>query len=419
MAFRMKASHGPYGIGPQSALDGEELSDEDSADLLRFRPAKGKCRAPTTVYQDFVRSGSEMNKMNKSIKLLALSAIALVAQAQAPDQVRRATLSGSSGTSGKCTIEVRVDVSAEVDIYGESGRLRTTGGQSATWTRFQCSSALPASMSDFRFRGIDGRGSVKLIQDPRSNNSTAVIRIDDTKDGTEGYTFDIEWSGASGAVPSEGFPSSTSWPNSSASGNRTRSSTGGSRNRNISTESAIDLCRNEVRTRGERDYGFVNMNITSAAADANQGRRNWITGAFRDGSSTGTSRRSSSYRFNCEVDYNSGQVRTVQILRADGSAVQAGSASSAGGWGTPLPANQGSYDQTRVYRNCQDSVVARTNRDGYQNVNFSSTAVDSRRSDWVSGTITASRGQVKDTFDFGCQMDFSSGQVRNVELTRR
>ncbi len=358
-----------------------------------------------------------MNKMNKSIRLLTLSAIALFAQAQAPDQVRRATLGGSSGTSGKCTIEVRVDLSAEVDIYGEYGRLRTIGGQSATWTRFQCSSALPASMSDFRFRGIDGRGSVRLAQDPRGNNSTAVIRIDDTKDGTEGYTFDIEWSGASGEVPSGGFPSTASWPNSSASGNRTRSSSGGSWNRNMSTESAIDLCRTEVRARGERDYGFVNLDITSAAADTSQGRRNWITGTFSEGSST--ARRPAGYRFSCEVDYNSRQVRTVEILRADGSAVQAGMSSGASGWGTPLPSYEGSYDQTKVYRSCQDSVVARTNRDGYQNVTFGSTAVDSRRSDWVSGTITATRGQVTDTFDFGCQMDFRSAQVRNLELTRR
>lgn len=355
--------------------------------------------------------------MNKSIRLIGLSAITLLAQAQAPDQIRRATLSGSSGTSGKCTIEVRVDGSAEVDIYGDSGRLRTTGGQSATWTRFQCSSGLPASMSEFRFRGIDGRGSVKLAQDPRGNNSTAVIRIDDTKDGTEGYTFDIEWSGGSGEVPSGGFSSTGSWPNSSASRNRNRSSSDGSWNRGNSTQSAIDLCRDEVRMRGERDYGFVNVNITSADADTSQGRRNWIRGDFREGS--GTSRRSAGYRFNCEVDYNSRQVRTVEILRADGSAVQAGTSSGAGGWGTPLPSNEGSYDRTTVYRSCQDSVIARTNRDGYQNVTFNSTAVDSRRSDWVSGTITANRGQVTDTFDFGCQMDFRSAQVRKLELTRR
>jgi hypothetical protein len=63
--------------------------------------------------------------------------------------------------------------------------------------------------------------------------------------------------------------------------------------------------------------------------------------------------------------------------------------------------------------------VARTARDGYQNVNFTSTAVDTSRSGWVSGTITANRGPVSDTFDFGCSMDFANATVRNLQLNRR
>ena len=74
----------------------------------------------------------------------------------------------------------------------------------------QCTDPLPYDMSDFRFRGIDGRGSVKLVQDPRNNNGMAVIRIDDPKGGSEGYTFDIEWSGASGGAPTGGFSSGAS-----------------------------------------------------------------------------------------------------------------------------------------------------------------------------------------------------------------
>ena len=65
------------------------------------------------------------------------------------------------------------------------------------------------------------------------------------------------------------------------------------------------------------------------------------------------------------------------------------------------------------------AVVARTARDGYQNVSFSSTAVDTNRSGWVSGIITAARGPVTDTFAFGCSMDFANATVRNLELNRR
>lgn len=322
---------------------------------------------------------------------------------------------GSGGTSGKCTIEVRVDASAEVDIYGDSGRLRTVAGQQATWTRMDCSDALPAAMSDFRFRGIDGRGSVKLAQDPRNNNGMAVVRIDDAKGGSEGYTFSIEWSGASAAAPTGGFQNSPYDLTPNASGRRgaVRSARGG--NANFSTERAIDLCRNEVRARGERDYGLRNIDITAAGVDTNSGRRDSVTGTFNDRS--GSRRRDNAYRFNCSVDYNSGQIRTVEILRADGRPVEGVSASPA--YGPSVSQGQGGYDQRQVFRACQDAIVARTARDGYQNVSFSSTEVDRRRADWVSGTFTASRGPVTDAFDYGCSMDFGSARVRSVEVNRR
>lgn len=131
--------------------------------------------------------------MKRYMTLVVLSTAFCAAQTQVPDQIRRATMGGSRGTSGKCTIEVRVDITAEVDIYGDSGRLRTLAGQPATWTRMECTDPLPYSMSDFRFKGIDGRGNVKLVQDPRNGNGMAVIHIDDPKGGSEGYTFDIEW----------------------------------------------------------------------------------------------------------------------------------------------------------------------------------------------------------------------------------
>ncbi len=363
--------------------------------------------------------------MKKCMKWLALSAAVLGAQAQVSDQIRRAAISGSRGTSGKCTIEVRVDISAEVDVYGDSGRLRTIAGQPATWTRMECTDPLPYNMTNFRFKGIDGRGSVKLAQDPRNNNGMAVIRIDDPRAGSEGYTFDLEWSGASGGAPTDGFSTSGYYPstpggtypatpNTPAIGNRGALFPGRGASRNFSAERAIDLCRTEVRTRGERDYGLRNIDITAAAIDTSSGRRDLVSGAFTD--RTGAFRSGSGYRFNCVIDYNSGQVRTVEILRADGSAVQPGSTSGAY---NPNAYNQSGYDQTRAIRACQDAVVARTARDGYQNVRFSSTAIDTGRSNWISGTMTATREPITDTFDFGCSMDLGAARVRNLELNRR
>jgi hypothetical protein len=321
---------------------------------------------------------------------LLLCAAALAAQAPVADQVRVASISGSQGTSGKCTIEVRVDMAAEVDIYGNSGRLRTLAGQPATWIRFVCTDALPFNMKDFRLKGIDGRGSVKLLQDPRSNNSMAVIRIDDPRPGTEGYTFDIEWSGASGGAPAGGLSAATLPASSWGSGN--------------TAERAMDLCRAEVHARAERDYGLRDIDITALAVDINLGRNDSITGTFSD--TGGNFRRTSGYRFNCMVDFNSNQVRTLDLQRADGSRLQPFSSSM-------------SYGQEQAFRACQDAVVARTNRDGYQNTSFISTALDPRRSGWVTGAVTASRGPVTDTLDFGCSMDLSSARVLSLQINRR
>lgn len=102
-------------------------------------------------------------------------------------------MTGSRGDNGKCTIEVVVDDVAEVEISGDMGRLRTLSGQPAEWRRLECSDPLPQRPAEFRFIGVDGRGRVELVRDPRDNRGRAVVRIEDTKGGREGYTFDLEW----------------------------------------------------------------------------------------------------------------------------------------------------------------------------------------------------------------------------------
>src|SRR4051812_14475609 len=130
--------------------------------------------------------------------LLVVATLASIAFAQRGDSTRRATMTGNRGGSGKCTIEVVVDGVAEVEVNGDMGRLRTLGGQPAEWRRFQCTSALPRTPVDFRFVGVDGRGRVELVRDPRNTRGIAMVRIEDSKGGREGYTFDLEWRGSSG-----------------------------------------------------------------------------------------------------------------------------------------------------------------------------------------------------------------------------
>src|SRR5690348_8232572 len=111
--------------------------------------------------------------------LVAVATLASIGNAQP----RRATLmNGGSPDRGKCTVEVRVDITAEVEIRGEQANLRTLAGQPAEWRRFECTGPLPANPADFRFAGVDGRGRQDLVRDPRNSNGVAVVRIED-KDG--------------------------------------------------------------------------------------------------------------------------------------------------------------------------------------------------------------------------------------------
>jgi hypothetical protein len=359
--------------------------------------------------------------MTTCLKTCILFAAPLLAASQTPDLIRQATISGSGGTSGKCTIEVRVDIAAEVDIYGDSARMRTLGGQQSVWNRFVCSGPLPYSMSDFRFRGIDGRGSVRLLRDPRSNNSMAVVRIEDPRAGAEGYTFDIEWSGGSGGAPTGGFATATTQGTfgtpGGTMGRDSRRAQGRIRSASLTPERAVDLCRTEMQARAERDYNLRNINITAAAMDSVQGRSDWVTGSFTAGSG-GFRRSSTTYRFNCQLDYAARQIRSLEVIGPDGGVVQPSTASSVSGWGTPAGTTT-EANQTSLIRACQDAVVARANRDGYQSVNFTSTAVDPRRADWITGVITGVRGPLTDTFDFTCSMEVRSNQVTNLQMNRR
>lgn len=110
---------------------------------------------------------------------------------------RRAMIRGGSPDRGKCTIEVVVDGSADVEVRGDSAVLRNISGQPAQWRRFECSGPMPANPANFRFAGVDGRGRQELIRDPR-NGGVAVVRIEDRDGGSEGYTFDLTWSGGGG-----------------------------------------------------------------------------------------------------------------------------------------------------------------------------------------------------------------------------
>jgi len=122
--------------------------------------------------------------------LLASTAIPGFSQ----DSIRANVRGDSRSDQGKCTIEVDVDDVAEVEVRGDTARVHTLAGGPSRLRRFDCDSVMPSRPNEFRFTGVDGRGRVTLVQDPR-NGGTAVVRIEDPKGGREGYTFDLEWRG--------------------------------------------------------------------------------------------------------------------------------------------------------------------------------------------------------------------------------
>ncbi len=128
---------------------------------------------------------------NMLISTLSLAFLATTALAQNDQpEFRQADIRGGGG-DGKCTIEVIVDGSVEIEVSANGAYLRTLAGERAQWRRFQCNRPMPNNPADFRFKGVDGRGRQSLLRQP--GRGPAVIRIDDPDRGSEAYTFDLEW----------------------------------------------------------------------------------------------------------------------------------------------------------------------------------------------------------------------------------
>src|SRR5438552_19183576 len=140
--------------------------------------------------------------MHRRLLVVFAGLAAIAAPLTAQQYQQRARIIGNGSLDqGKCTIEVMVDGVAEVEVRGDTANLRNLSGQPAQWRRFECTGRMPFNPVDFRFAGVDGRGRQTLIRDPR-NGGVAVIRIEDPQGGSEGYTFDLMWSGGNGPYTS-------------------------------------------------------------------------------------------------------------------------------------------------------------------------------------------------------------------------
>jgi hypothetical protein len=229
-----------------------------------------------------------------------LAAIGVPLTAQT-NQQRARIIGGGASDQGKCTIEVVVDGTADVEVRGENATLRNLNGQPAQWRRFECTGRMPVNPTDFRFAGVDGRGRQTLVRDPR-NGGAAVIRIEDPQGGAQGYTFDLMWSGGNGSYSSGAGPYNDR-------NNRDYRDDRGSNNRQYSSD-AVRNCEDAVRQQAYGRFNTRDVAIRTTNTQDNSRQRDSVTGTVsvrRDG------RRDETYDFFCSVNMNSGRVQSTRI----------------------------------------------------------------------------------------------------------
>jgi hypothetical protein len=243
--------------------------------------------------------------MNRTL-LISFTMLAAVSQLSAQGYQRRATMTGGGGDRGKCTIEVVVDGAAEVEIRGDSATLRNLAGNQPQWRRFECNGSIPPNPVDFRFAGVDGRGRQTLVRDPR-NGGAAVVRIEDSDGGQEGYTFDLFWGGGYGDNRGGDYRGQGSGnyrvPPPAGPG-------GWDRGPSDAGNYGVASCERAVRDRLRRD-SYREIDFGRIAVDNNPGRSDWVIGnvsAVRRG-------RAEYLNFSCGVNLRTGEVRSLDLRR--------------------------------------------------------------------------------------------------------
>jgi hypothetical protein len=122
-----------------------------------------------------------------------------------PYDTFRGRITGGGGDRGKCTIEVAVDGTAEIEVVQADGRMNTLAGARAMWRSMECNMGIPANPAEFKFSPQSGRGKQYVVRQPQENRGIAVIRIEDSAGGSETYRFNLEWRGTGGGLTTGGF----------------------------------------------------------------------------------------------------------------------------------------------------------------------------------------------------------------------
>ncbi len=88
----------------------------------------------------------------------------------------------------------RVDGEAIVECRGNACRADSVRGQPVTRDRYQFSAPLPRRDVQVSLEDVEGRGDVRLIEQPREDNDhTARVQIRDNRGGGGDYSFVLVW----------------------------------------------------------------------------------------------------------------------------------------------------------------------------------------------------------------------------------
>ena len=99
-----------------------------------------------------------------------------------------------SGTQDSVTWTGRVDRDAIVSCAAKTCSSAVSGGLPVAAERFKFSSALPSRDLEVRILHAEGRGEIRLVEQPReSNKYSARVSIRDPQDGASEYAFTLAW----------------------------------------------------------------------------------------------------------------------------------------------------------------------------------------------------------------------------------
>ena len=88
----------------------------------------------------------------------------------------------------------RVDIGCEIEIQGRRHKVTDAGGAGTREKGATFSEPLPDSEVPVSVEKRSGRGRVEIVQTPDSGNDyTAIIKIEDTKSGTDDYDIELRW----------------------------------------------------------------------------------------------------------------------------------------------------------------------------------------------------------------------------------